>query len=83
MNRLGGDLFWFYQTKWFNLLAFFNEFDYPCALSAPLKITYPFRYNGSLFSTFANTYDSKGNLITAVERNDSGQIISKIEITYN
>jgi hypothetical protein len=83
MNRLGGDLFWFNQTKWFNMYPFFNEFDYSFAASAPLKITFPFRFNGSSFSTFTNSYDSKGNLITAVEKNDSGQVISKTEITYN
>lgn len=83
-KRLGGDLFWFYQTKLLSILPYiFNEFDYPFALSAPKKIIYPIAFNGSLFSSFNNTYDSRGNLITTVESNDSGKIISKTEITYN
>lgn len=83
-ERLAGDLFWFYQTKRLSILPYvFNEFDYPFALSAPKKIIYPKSFNGSVFSSFANTYDSRGNLITTIESNDSGAIISKTEITYN
>ena len=80
-KRLGGDLFWFYQTKQLSILPYiFNEFDYPFALSAPKKINYASAINGSLFSSFNNTYDSKGKLISTVESNDRGEIISKTEI---
>ena len=83
-KRLGGDLFWFYQSKQLSILPYiFNEYDSKFALSAPKKITYTDKISGSSFSSFNNTYDSKGNLITTEESDDSGRIISKTEITYN